>query len=155
MHQKQFIKTHNNNTWSVVYIYRFEKILVIIFHAKFLFNVMQLHKYKYLFNIQQLWHPEGDFLEKIRLQTLYCTDSNKLFKLASLQLGVLPRSTSNNHTETDQLEHRRISTSWLGQFTTNRYYMNATLSTLYSSKMQKHLAKMIIHYTKYTLKYPL
>lgn len=55
----------------------------------------------------------GDFLEKIRLPTLYCTDPNKL-KLVNLQRGVLPRGTSHNHMETDQREHRRSSTSWRG-----------------------------------------
>lgn len=112
----------------------------VVFHAKFLFNVMQLHKYKYLFNIQQWWHSwGGDVLEKMRLQTHYCTDPNKS-KLANLQLGVLPRGTFYNHTETDRVEHRRKSTSWVGRFTTADWcHMWATLHPPYSSKMQKHI----------------
>lgn len=56
----------------------------------------------------------GYFSEKIRLQTLYCTGPNRL-KLVSLELGVLPRGTSYNHIETDQREHGRNTTSWLGR----------------------------------------
>ena len=51
----------------------------------------------------------GNFLEKIRLQTLYCTDPNKL-EAGKSTAG----STSKEHTvqsqETNQTEHRRIST---------------------------------------------
>lgn len=51
----------------------------------------------------------GNFLEKIRLQTLYCTDPNKL-EAGKSTAG----STREEHTiqsqETDQTEHRRTST---------------------------------------------
>lgn len=82
-------------------------------------------------------------MEKMRLQTHYCTDPNKS-KLANLQLGVLPRGTFYNHTETDRVEHRRKSTSWVGRFTTADRWVshvsNLTSSVLIQNA-KTHLAK--------------
>lgn len=48
------------------------------FMLNFYFNVMQLHKYKYFVQYTTIMTSIRNFLEKIRLQTLYCTDPNKL-----------------------------------------------------------------------------
>lgn len=52
----------------------------------------------------------GNFLEKIRLQTLYCTDPNKL-EAGKSTAGRTTEEHILQSQETDQREHRRIPTS--------------------------------------------
>lgn len=92
----------------------------------------------------------GNSLEKIRLQTLYCTDPNKL------KLVTTAGSTSEEHTLQSQGDRpNRTQENFYhltGEVYNNRQVLHKCnlRDSVAIQNAKTYLAKMIIHYTKYT-----
>lgn len=114
------------------------------------------------------------FLEKIRLQTLYCTDPNIFFsffnlsffvffhflslsylffffwKLSNLQQEVYTSELQSRKDWPKQHTGRRISNSSLIGKHQQTVLHKHKLMHCYTSKMQTYLSEVIMSYTKYT-----